>query len=61
MIRTTYLRKLQVVLLEHTPDPQPLVYEGNPFIFVFWGTWCLFQGFVGLISLEPISRTRTTH
>ena len=34
--------------LEHTPDPQPLVYEGNPFIFVFWGTWSMFQGSVGI-------------
>ncbi len=27
--------------LEHTPDPELPVYEGNPFIFVFWGTWGL--------------------
>ena len=27
--------------LEHTPGPQPLVYKGNPFIFVVWGTWGL--------------------
>ena len=33
--------------LEHTPDPQLPVYEGNPFIFEFWGTWGLFQGSVG--------------
>ena len=37
-IRPQYiLRKLQHTLpLEHAPDPQPAVYEGNPFIF--WGT-----------------------
>jgi len=23
--------------LEHTPEPQPPVYEGNPFLFVFLG------------------------
>lgn len=23
--------------LGHTPDPQKSVYEGNPFMFVFWG------------------------
>ena len=34
--------------LEHTPEPQLPVYEGNPFIFVFWGTWGLFQGSVEL-------------
>ena len=28
--------------LEHTPDPQLAVYEGNPFIFVFWGTCGMF-------------------
>ena len=28
---------------EHTPDPQLPVYEENPFICVFWGTWGLFQ------------------
>ena len=22
------------------------VYEGNPFIFLFWGTWGMFQGSV---------------
>ena len=39
-IRPRYtLRKLQHTLpLEHALDPQPAVYEGNPFIFVFWGT-----------------------
>ena len=39
--------------MEHTPDPQLPVYEGNLFIFVFWGTWGLFQGPVG-IFLEYI-------
>ena len=34
--------------MEHTPDPQLPVYEGNLFIFVFWGTWGLFQGSVGI-------------
>ena len=34
--------------LEHTPDPQPHVYDGNPSIFVFWGTWGMFQGSVGI-------------
>ena len=36
------------IFLEHTPDPQVPVYEGNPFIFVFWGTWGMFQGSVGI-------------
>ena len=26
---------------------QPPVYQVNPYIFVFWGTWVMFQGFVG--------------
>ena len=31
--------------------PQLLVYEGNPFIFVFWGTFQgLFQGSVEIFS-----------
>ena len=34
--------------MEHTPDPQLPVYEGNLFIFVFWGTWGLFQGSIGI-------------
>ena len=33
--------------LEHAPDPQPPVYEGNPFICLFWGTRGMFQGSVG--------------
>ena len=34
--------------LEHTPAPQASVYEGHPFIFVFWGIWGMFQGSVGI-------------
>lgn len=25
--------------MENTPHPQPPVYEGNPLISIFWGTW----------------------
>ena len=39
-----------ISLVFHTPDPQLPVYEGNPFIFVFWGMWSLFQGSVGAFS-----------
>ena len=42
------LRKLQHTL-EHTPDSQPPVYKGSPFMFVFWGTWGMFQGSVGIL------------
>ena len=38
--------------LEHTPDPQPTVYEGIPFIFVFWG---IFQGYVPGFSSRILS------
>ena len=41
-----FLRKLQQPL-EHTPDPELPVFEGNLFIFVFLGTWGLFHGSVG--------------
>ena len=46
-LRRHALRKLKHTL-EHTPDPQLGVYEGNPFIFVCWGTWGMFQGSVGI-------------
>ena len=34
--------------VEHTPHPQPSVYEWNPSIFVLWGTWGMFQWSVGI-------------
>ena len=44
ILETIYLRKLQ-----HTPGTYP-VYEGNPFIFVVWGTvpGVCFLGSVGI-------------
>ena len=33
------LRKFQQTLGTYQKDPQPAVYEGNPSICVFWGTW----------------------
>ena len=36
--------------LEHPPDPQLPVYEGNLFVLVFWGAWGLFQGFPGIVA-----------
>ena len=39
------------------PDPQPPVYAGNPFIFVFWGTWGMFQGSVGIFLEKSIPQT----
>ncbi len=35
--------------LEHTPDPQPTVYEGIPFIWGFEDAWGMFQGYVGVL------------
>ena len=32
--------------LEHTPDPQPTVYEGIPFIWGFGDVWGMLQGYV---------------
>ena len=34
--------------LEHTPDPQPTVYEGIPFIWGFRDSWGMLQGYVGI-------------
>ena len=34
-------KKLKFQQTPGIPDMKsPPVYEGNPFIFVFWGTWC---------------------
>ena len=33
--------------LEHTPNPQPTVYEGIPFIWGFGDVWGMLQGYVG--------------
>ena len=41
----TSLRKFQQTPGKY-PGPQPPIYEGNPFIFLFWGTWGMFQGFI---------------
>ena len=38
--------------LEHTPDPEPTVYEGIPFIWGFGEAWGILQGYVGVL-LEP--------
>ena len=37
----TYSRN---ILVRHLFDPEPSVYEGTPFIVVFWGTWGMLQG-----------------
>ena len=34
--------------LEHTPDPQPTVYEGILFIWGFIDSWGMLQGYVGV-------------
>jgi len=34
--------------LEHTPDPQPTVYEGILFIWGFRDSWGMLQGYVGV-------------
>ena len=35
--------------LEHTPDPEPTVYEGIPFIWRFGEAWGMLQGYVGVL------------
>ena len=35
--------------LEHTPDPEPTVYEGIPFIWGFGEAWGMLQGYVGVL------------
>jgi len=36
------------ILLEHTPDPQPTVYEGIPFSWGFRDSWGMLRGYVGV-------------
>ena len=35
--------------LEHTPGPEPTVYEGIPFIWGFGEAWGMLQGYVGVL------------
>ena len=42
-----HLRIISTGALEHTPDPQLPVFEGNPFIFEFWVTGYV-RGSVGI-------------
>ena len=37
------------ITLEHTPDPEPTVYEGIPFIWGFGEAWGMLQGYVGVL------------
>ena len=39
---------LRTFQLEHTPNPQPTVYEGIPFIWGFGDVWGMLQGYVGV-------------
>ena len=34
--------------MEHTPDPQPTVYEGIPFIWGFRDSWGMLQEYIGV-------------
>ena len=43
--------------LEHTPNPQPTVYEGIPFIWGFGDVWGMLQGYVGC----PLEITHATN
>ena len=38
-LAAAFFRKFQHTPGQHTPDPRLAVYEGDPFIVLFWGTW----------------------
>ena len=42
------IQEFSNIPLEHTPDPQPTVYEGIPFIWGFRDSWGMLQGYVGV-------------
>ena len=42
------VRKFQQTPGTYLKKPQPPVYEGNWSIFVFWDTWGMFQGPIGM-------------
>ena len=43
------VEELSNIPLEHTPDPQPGVYEGISFIWGFGDSWGMLQGYVGIL------------
>ena len=49
----TSLYEFSNIPLEHTPDPQPTVYEGVPFICGFGDAWGMLQGYVGVLLESP--------
>ena len=44
------IQEFSNIPLEHTPDPQPTVYEGILFIWGFGDAWGILQGYVGVYS-----------
>ena len=42
------IQEFSNIPLEHTPDPQPTVYEGILFIWGFGDAWGMLQGYVGV-------------
>ena len=43
------IQEFSNIPLEHTPDPEPTVYEGIPFIWGFGEAWGMLQGYVGVL------------
>ena len=43
-----HIQEFSSIPLEHTPDPEPTVYEGIPFIWGFGEAWGMLQGYVGV-------------
>ncbi len=44
---TNHLLNGMILQVEHTPNPQPTVYEGIPFIWGFGDVWGMLQRYVG--------------
>ena len=44
-----WFQEFSTIPLEHTPDPQPTVYEGSLFIWGFGDAWGMLQGYVGVV------------
>ena len=51
------IQEFSNIPLEHTPDPEPTVYEGIPSIWGFGEAWGMLQGYVGGLLDNYISST----
>ena len=51
------IQEFSNIPLEHTPDLQPPVYEGIPFVWGFGDAWGMLQGYVGVLLEHTILKT----